>query len=195
MDRVQKPSNCECYTCTPSSESFRIYLFLRPSPFFCVNYFDLCEWRVVFIFSTFISRQCAAVTVKRDHYSYDIWFLSWMKNLNALIVLFLCHCINSWLPDFLMALQPLWALATFQFPDLFTIGRTPCTSDQLPKYRTASLSGIRTNGDSVRASEDSSCLRPLGYRDRLLLDYSGSIHDRLTLPVFTYCLESTQPTS
>jgi hypothetical protein len=31
-----------------------------------------------------------------------------------------------------MALQPLWALASFQFPDLFIpIGRTPWTSDQL----------------------------------------------------------------
>jgi hypothetical protein len=30
----------------------------------------------------------------------------------------------------LMALQPLWALAAFQPPDLFTIGRTPWTSDQ-----------------------------------------------------------------
>jgi hypothetical protein len=42
---------------------------------------------------------------------------------------------------FLMALQPLWTLAAFQSPDLFTIGRTR-TSDQLfvrplPKYRTA----------------------------------------------------------
>jgi hypothetical protein len=72
----------------------------------------------------------------------------------------------------------------FQFPDLFTIGRTPWTSDQpitvpLPKHRTAQtqnkhiytrnihdLSGIRTHDHSVRASEHSSCLRPLGYRDR-----------------------------
>jgi hypothetical protein len=43
---------------------------------------------------------------------------------------------------FLMALQPLWSLATFQSPDLFIIGRTPWTSDQLvtrplPKYRRA----------------------------------------------------------
>jgi hypothetical protein len=30
-----------------------------------------------------------------------------------------------------MALQPLWALAAFQSPDLFTIDRTPSTSDQL----------------------------------------------------------------
>jgi hypothetical protein len=29
-----------------------------------------------------------------------------------------------------------------------------------------SLIGIRTHGPNVRASEDSSCLRPLGYRDR-----------------------------
>jgi hypothetical protein len=43
---------------------------------------------------------------------------------------------------FLMALQPLWALAAFQSPDLLTIGRTPRTSDQfvaraLPKHRAA----------------------------------------------------------
>jgi hypothetical protein len=32
---------------------------------------------------------------------------------------------------FLLALQPFWALDYFQFHDLFTIGRTPWTSDQL----------------------------------------------------------------
>jgi hypothetical protein len=85
---------------------------------------------------------------------------------------------------FLMAREPLWALAAFQSPDLFTIGRTPWTSDQLvarplPKHRTAktqnkhiytpnirALSGIQTHDHSVRASEDSSCLRPFRYSDR-----------------------------
>jgi hypothetical protein len=89
-----------------------------------------------------------------------------------------------------MALQPLWALASFQFPDLFTIGRTPWTGDQfvarpLPKHRTAqtqsehiytpnihALSGTQTHDHSVRASEDSSCLRPPGYRDRLARTYT-----------------------
>jgi hypothetical protein len=33
------------------------------------------------------------------------------------------------------------------------------------------LSGIQTHDHSVRASEDSSCLRPLAYRDRLLKGY------------------------
>jgi hypothetical protein len=63
-----------------------------------------------------------------------------------------------------------------------TIGRTPRTGDQLfarplplHKYKNAhttqtlnihALSGIRTYGPRVHASEDSSCLRPLGYRDR-----------------------------
>jgi hypothetical protein len=42
---------------------------------------------------------------------------------------------------FLITLQPLWALTTFQSPDLFTIGRTPWTSEQLvtrpqPNHRT-----------------------------------------------------------
>jgi hypothetical protein len=63
-----------------------------------------------------------------------------------------------------------------------TVGRTPWTGDQLvarrlpvlkhrKTHRTQTLntharSGIRTHGPGVRASEDSSCLKPLGYRDR-----------------------------
>jgi hypothetical protein len=87
---------------------------------------------------------------------------------------------------FWLALQPLWALVSFQFPDLFTGGRTPWTSDQLlarplPKHKTTqkkthihtpnihTLSGIRTNDHSIRASEDSSCLWPLGYHDRRMI--------------------------
>jgi hypothetical protein len=67
--------------------------------------------------------------------------------------------------------------------DLYTIDWTPSTSDRpvarpLPKYGTTqhrinahththtphihALSGIRTHDPSVQASEDSSCLRPLG---------------------------------
>jgi hypothetical protein len=66
---------------------------------------------------------------------------------------------------------------------LYTIGRTPWTSERpvagpLPKYKTTqtqknghtpnihALSGIWTHDHSVRASEDSSYLSPLGYRDR-----------------------------
>jgi hypothetical protein len=74
--------------------------------------------------------------------------------------------------------------AVFQFYD-FTDGRTPWTSDQLvarplPKHRTTqtqnkriytpnihALSGIRTHDPGFRASSDSTCLRSLGYRDRL----------------------------
>jgi hypothetical protein len=65
-----------------------------------------------------------------------------------------------------------------------TDGRTPWTSDQpvsrpLPTHRTTqtqnkslhtpniyALSGFRTHDPSVRASEDSSCIRPRGYCDR-----------------------------
>jgi hypothetical protein len=93
-----------------------------------------------------------------------------------------------------MALQPLWVLATIQSPDLFTIGRTPWTRDQLvvrplPKHRTTQtqnkhiytldirvLSGIRTHDHSARAREDSSCLRPLGYRDRLASERAKTVH-------------------
>jgi hypothetical protein len=89
-----------------------------------------------------------------------------------------------------MTLRPLWALASFQFPDLFTIGMSPWTSHQLvprplPKHRRAqtqnkliytpnihALSGIRTYDHSAWASEDSSCLRLLGYRDRHAQHYA-----------------------
>jgi hypothetical protein len=69
---------------------------------------------------------------------------------------------------------------------IFTVGRIPWTGDQLiartlPKHRTKqtenkgihtsnihALCGIRTKDPGFRASEDSTCLRPLGYRDRQL---------------------------
>jgi hypothetical protein len=86
---------------------------------------------------------------------------------------------------FPQALQPPWALASdFQFHDHFTDGRTPWSGDQLvakplPKHRATqtqnkhihipnihALCGIRTHDPGFRASDDSSCLRQLGYRDR-----------------------------
>jgi hypothetical protein len=68
---------------------------------------------------------------------------------------------------------------------LYTVGRTTWTGDQpvtrpLPTHRTAqtqthtdihALRGIRTHNPSVRTSEDSSCLRPLGHCDRGLPPY------------------------
>jgi hypothetical protein len=85
---------------------------------------------------------------------------------------------------FSLVLQPPWALAfDFYFHGYFTDGRTPCTSDELvarflPKHRTTqtqnehihipnihTLCGIRIYDPGFRASEDSTCLRPLGYRD------------------------------
>jgi hypothetical protein len=111
----------------------------------------------------------------------------------------------------LMALQPLWALASFQFPDLFTIGRTPWTSDQvvarpLPKHRTAqtqnkriytpkihALSGIRTHDHSIRASEDSSCLRSRGYRDRLASERAKTVHALGRSATVTGALQHTCP--
>jgi hypothetical protein len=90
-----------------------------------------------------------------------------------------------------VSLQPPWALAfDFQFHNHFTKGRTPWTSDQLvarpqPKHRTTqtqnkhihipkihALCAIRTHDPGFRASEDSTCLRPLSYRDRPVPLYS-----------------------
>jgi hypothetical protein len=93
-----------------------------------------------------------------------------------------------------MALQPLWALDAFQSLDLFKIGRTPWTSDQLAarplhKNRTTqtqnkhihtqnihALSGIRTHDHGVRANEDSSYLRPRGCCDRLVSMRANIVH-------------------
>jgi hypothetical protein len=76
--------------------------------------------------------------------------------------------------------------------DLYTIVRTPWTSDRpvarpLPKYRKTqtqnklthtpnihALSGIRTHDHNAPASENSSCLRSLGYRDRPLNSSYGN---------------------
>jgi hypothetical protein len=38
------------------------------------------------------------------------------------------------------------------------------------------LSGIQTHGPGVRASEDNSCRRPLGYRDRLASERAKTVH-------------------
>jgi hypothetical protein len=94
-----------------------------------------------------------------------------------------------------MALQPLWTLGSFQSPDLFTIGTASLTSYQLvakplPKHRTAQthnkhiytpnihvLSGIRTHDHGLRASENSLCLRLLGYLDRPNISFaSGKLY-------------------
>jgi hypothetical protein len=95
-----------------------------------------------------------------------------------------------------MALQLLWALDAFQFPDLFTIDRTPWTNDQLnarplPKHWTAqtqnkhiykpnihALSGIRTHDPSVRESEERSCLRARGHCDRRLYFHMHNSNER-----------------
>jgi hypothetical protein len=76
---------------------------------------------------------------------------------------------------------------------IFTDGRTPWTSDQLvtrplPKHRATktqnkhihiphihALCRIRTHDPGFRASEDSTCLRQLGYCDRLVYYSSPSI--------------------
>jgi hypothetical protein len=69
----------------------------------------------------------------------------------------------------------------------------------LPKHRTTqtqnkhihtqnihALSGIRTHDPGFRASEDSACLRPLGYRDRRygLLLVKFSVYDLERIEVF-----------
>jgi hypothetical protein len=91
---------------------------------------------------------------------------------------------------FSFLLLPLWSIGLIsQFLGHFTDGRSPWRRDELvarplPKHRTThtqnkrihtpninALSALRTHGPGFRASEDSSRLRPLGYRDRQISNY------------------------
>jgi hypothetical protein len=117
-------------------------------------------------------------------------FVTWKKVLNEIFYLAYTDRFN-----FTMALpahsgpRPL-----IQFRNFSTDGRTLWTSDQpvarpLPKHGTTqtqnkrihtpninTLSGTRTHDPSIRPSEDSSSLRPRGYRDRLASDRAKTIH-------------------
>jgi hypothetical protein len=109
------------------------------------------------------------------------WSWRCFKRQNLIIIIMTIKFFFHWLYS---PLGP-WPLL-LQFHDHFIVGRTPWTSDQLvarplPKHRTTqtqnkhihtpnihALSGIRTDDPSFRRSEDSSCLRPLGYCDQQL---------------------------
>jgi hypothetical protein len=80
-----------------------------------------------------------------------------------------------------LALQPfVGPRPLFSFLIFYTVGRTPWTGDQPSQGRylhtgqykhnkrtqTSMPCGIRTHDPSVRAGEDSSCLRPRGHCDR-----------------------------
>jgi hypothetical protein len=89
--------------------------------------------------------------------------------------------VEFWFSNIFFFLSlPLWSIGLIsQFLDHFTDGRTPWTGDQLvarplPKHRINAytpnihaLCGIRTHGPGFRPNEDSTCLKLLGYRDRL----------------------------
>jgi hypothetical protein len=69
----------------------------------------------------------------------------------------------------------------FSFLIIYTVGRIPCKGDQavarpLPTHRINAhntdihaLSGILTHDPRVRASEDSSCFKPRGHCERLVM--------------------------
>jgi hypothetical protein len=92
-----------------------------------------------------------------------------------------------------MALEPFWGLGHFfSFLILYTVGRTFRKSDQpvalpLPTHRTTqtqnkrtqyshALSGIQTHDPRIRASEDSSCLRPRSHCERLAFERAKTVH-------------------
>jgi hypothetical protein len=92
--------------------------------------------------------------------------------------------IHQWLYSPLLGPGLFFSFMIFFYTD----GTTPWRSDQLvarplPTYRTTqtqdkrthALIGIRTHDPSVRASEDSSCLRPRGRCDRLFESQNNEI--------------------
>jgi hypothetical protein len=113
-------------------------------------------------------------------------FLDKNKKIDNVQKYIMCTNVPSsqtFFPDLLL---PLWSMGLIsQFLDHFTDGRTPWTGDQLvarplPEHRTTqtqnkhirtrninALCGIRIHDPVFRAREDSTCLTPLGYRDRL----------------------------
>jgi hypothetical protein len=111
---------------------------------------------------------------------------------------------------FSLALQPCGPRPTpmnfsvhFGFSRSYTFGRTPWARDQLVarplpehkhrkththKLNIHALSGIRSHDPGFQASEDSTCLRPLGNRNRLLSrigDYNFQQNCRLI--VYSVC--------
>jgi hypothetical protein len=110
------------------------------------------------------------------------------------------HSLLQWL------FHPIQGSSLFR-NHFFTHSKIPWTSDQpvarpLPKHRTTqtqnkrintpnihALSGMRTHDPSVRASEDSLCLRPRGHCDRLASELAKTVHalDRAaTVTVIVY---------
>jgi hypothetical protein len=95
--------------------------------------------------------------------------------------IYLSFCLSIYLSIYLWLYSPYGPWPLFQFSDLYTIGRTPCTGispwqvrylhTEQQEHRINhtdihALIGIRTHDLSVRAREDGSCLRPRDRCDR-----------------------------
>jgi hypothetical protein len=98
-----------------------------------------------------------------SHYFHVAW-----HSYKTRIVCFITKSIYLWLHS------PCGPRSLFQFLNLYTVGRTPWTGDQPVATHTEkshsdihASSGIRTHDPSVRAGEDSLCLRRRGRCDRL----------------------------
>jgi hypothetical protein len=111
---------------------------------------------------------------------------------------------NKWFPSLAtgstdssswMALQPLWALASFQFPDLFIpIGRVPWTSDQLiarslPNFGTGNGRLILLRGPlgawgSLTCSKSTTRVKQLKVPPGGLIPWIFPSVAQITLPIF-----------
>jgi hypothetical protein len=105
-----------------------------------------------------------------------------MKMLFMMHTLLLLYFLWRYSPNLGLGLPPWNSPFHFGFLDLtqsvWTLGRVISSSQSLYLYTNTekhththtlnihALSGIRNHDPGFRASEDSACLRPLGYRDR-----------------------------
>jgi hypothetical protein len=129
------------------------------------------------------------------HYYSSISFYSLRRSLNVYIDLMnlQVHFAMKAPPFYVLGLySPCGPWPLFRSPNLFTIGRTPWASDRpvarpLPKHRTAQAQKNTyahqhpcpewdSNPRSQHPSEQSSCLRPRGYRDRLASERAKTVH-------------------
>jgi hypothetical protein len=182
------------YTCSSLSASLREVtelspLLASPTSSECVDQ-SLCAYKMVRLEPTQARETFTELWLKDDWHEMRIFCPS------TYVSIFMKY--SFYIRDMVVYLRTLlyiqWLFQPIQGPGLlfssliiFHSGRTAWASDQLvarplPKHRTTqtqnkriptpnihALSGIRTHDPSVRASEDSSCLRPRVHCDRLFI--------------------------
>jgi hypothetical protein len=115
-----------------------------------------------------------------------IWSDSWSVQYRTFVMI-IRSVIHQWLYSPLLGPGLFFSFVIFFTETVGLLGRviSPSQGRYLHKHginapRHYALSGIRAHGPSVRAGEDSSCLRPRGHCDRLCNDKGGPYWQLIT---------------